>query len=143
MITPAVDRERLNNLEDSIKEQDKRIRRLVNEISNHDDETLLDVFRQEINMTAKAKEALITERDELENALSQVEITANQKKQLQAFANSIRDGLDNATFNEKRRIMDILDLRAVMIYDDRGKRVEVSCAIPPYDRVIELLPLAE
>jgi len=44
----------------------------------------------------------------------------------------------DATFDEKRRIMDILEVQVVIHYDEQGKWLEVTCAIPAYNDAIEL-----
>ena len=58
------------------------------------------------------------------------------------FAARIRDRIMDATFDEKRRIMDIIEVQVVIHYDDQGKWLEVTCAIPAYNDAIELLPSA-
>ena len=64
----------------------------------------------------------------------------DQREQILESAARIRDRIMDATFEQKRRIMDLLEVQVVIHYDDQGKWLEVTCAIPAYNDVIELHP---
>ncbi len=133
---------RNKNIDMLIDDTKKKIRRLVQEMANHYDDVVLDAFRQEISQYSKNRDALIDERDRLVSELSNTEITEDQKDRIVATAAKIVRGLDNPSVDNKRQILDILDVHATLYYDDLGKRVEVSCALPESDDVIMWHPSA-
>ena len=139
----APKQQRVNLLEHLIEEEQKRLRRLVSEMSKHDDQIVLSAFRAEIDQATNNSNALTEERDILTQELAHVVLTDDQLDQIMGYASRIRDNLEEAGFEEKRRIMDILDVKVVLHYDDKGKWLEVTCAIPTYNDAIELPPSAE
>jgi len=138
----APKQERLLTLKELVEEEQRRIRRLINEMGNHDSELVMEAFRAEIEQTTKACEALGEEHSRLSNELAEIEITQDHRDQIMAFSAQVKDQLKVAGYEEKRRIMDILDVRIVMHYDEKGKWLEANCAIPAHNDVIELLPSA-
>ena len=133
-------RERLNRLHSLIQEYDGKVKHLVRETGKHTDETVLSVFRDEINEITNSRNALVSEYEILAVELEQIEITTDKREEIISFAESIRIRVENASFEEKRRLMDMLDVKTILLYDEQGKRVEVTCAIPSSNEVIKLHP---
>ena len=133
-------RERLNRLHGLIQEYDGKVKHLVRETGKHTDETVLSVFRDEINEITNSRNALVSEYEILAVELEQIEITTDKREEIISFAESIRIRVENASFEEKRRLMDMLDVKDILFYDEQGKRVEVTCAIPSSNEVIKLHP---
>ena len=139
-------RNRLQMLENLIDEEDKKIRRLVTELANHDDDVVLDAIRQEIYRSTKSHEVLKEEQIRLTNELSHYEVTDDQKDYIMAFAAEIAQRLNDASYEEKRHIMDILDVRATLYIGEIDKKhrwLDVTCAITPDNDTIVLHPLYE
>ena len=131
-IEAAPKRDRLTILEHLIDDEEKKIRRLISEMGNNYDDVVLDAFRAEIDQATKNHNALKEEHINVKQDLDQVELTTDHKDQIMEFASKIRDRLEDASFEEKRRVMDILDVQAIMHYDEQGKWLEATCAIPTY-----------
>jgi len=56
-----------------------------------------------------------------------------------AFAEAIQERVEDASYDDKRYLMDILDVQAILHIDENDNRwIEVTCAIPAYDTAIEL-----
>ena len=139
-ITPK--QQRLDLLKQLIEEEQRRIKRLVAEMSNHDDQIVLVAFRTEIDQAVKNSSALTEEHGRLEKELANIGITEDQREQIIRFTAQVRERVKEASFEQKRRIMDILDVQVVIHYDEQGKWLEVTCAIPMYNDAIELPPSA-
>jgi site-specific DNA recombinase len=131
---------RIQNITKMIKEIEGQLRRLIREVANYHDDIVLDTFRKEISQLTKNRDALAIERENLECELSSIEITDHQKDRIMDSAKKIVKNLETATFKDKRRIMDILDLQVTLYCDELGKRVKVDCGIPDCDDVIVLRP---
>ena len=130
--------ERLRVLTDLITEGEKKILRLIKELAKIDDDDVLDVIREEIQRIKNNSGVLTSERIRLEDELSRVEISVDQKNYIMSFASEITHKLDHSGFDEKRRIMDMLDVRVVLFTDEKPRRIEISCAITPDRCAIEL-----
>ena len=69
------------------------------------------------------------ERAELQAHLHTTTLTAEHVGAIEGFCSSIRAGLDATTFAEKRRIIELLDVRGKMAVEDDEKVVYVRCLI--------------
>ena len=107
---------------------------------NHHDDIVLNPFRKEVGQVSKCRDALIDERKTLGIELFEIEITEDKRELVLAMAEEIVKGLDDTSFENKRHVMDILDVRVVLHCDEKGKWICICCAIPAYNNVIELHP---
>jgi hypothetical protein len=48
---------------------------------------------------------------------------------IESFCSKVRNGLDNATFEDKRRYMDLLDLRCTLALEDQEKVAYLICKL--------------
>lgn len=70
---------------------------------------------------------LTGERGELAMLLQEKVLTDEQIAEIEAECNEIRDGLDNATFEDKRRYFELLNVRGKLAVENEEKVVYVSC----------------
>lgn len=61
--------------------------------------------------------------------LQRTEITDEQIAEIEAFCAEVSEGLDNATFEDKRRYFDLLDVRGKLAYENGEKVIYVECLI--------------
>jgi hypothetical protein len=137
-ISPKLNR--LKPIEGLIREEETKIKRLINQMSYHDDEMIIAAFRSGLEQASQNNGALIEERNKLADELDHLQGPNDQREQILESAARIRDRIMDATFEQKRRIMDLLEVQVVIHYDDQGKWLEVTCAIPAYNDAIELHP---
>jgi site-specific DNA recombinase len=133
---------RLEIVHKLIDDTEKSIQRLVTEMANHGNNIVINAFRNEINIATKRLNAVIEERDRLEDELKQIEFSDDQRKCILAFAEKIQDRVNDASYNNKRHLLDVLDVQAVLYYENERKWLEITCAIPSNKSVIELHPSA-
>jgi site-specific DNA recombinase len=88
-------------------------------------ELLLDK-KQQLESTLAALEK---ERDELNLNLESEVLTDNEIRQIVEFAAQIAEGLEpgDESFEDRRRIIELLDVRASFIVEDNQKYVDVWC----------------
>src|SRR5712692_4379616 len=91
-------------------------------------------FAKEILSERKARlektlDDLSVERTQMAAQLQSTEITDEQIAEIEAFCATAREGLDNATFEDKRRYFELLDVRGKLAFENGEKVVYVTCLI--------------
>jgi site-specific DNA recombinase len=134
-------RKRLDSVLELLDATTHKIRRLVSELANYEeDEVILDTLRTEIEIASKQRNALEVEVKELESYLSSVEISPDIQERVIELAAQVRDRLPNATFEDKRFLLDALDVKVTLNWEDDKRWINVSCAIPAFSSEIVLSP---
>jgi site-specific DNA recombinase len=77
----------------------------------------------------KRRADLEHERQGLQIHLSQVVWTEDKIREVETVVREIAEGLDGATFADKRRYFDLLDVRATFAVEDGGKVAYVKCRL--------------
>ncbi len=82
-------------------------------------------------------------RTDLLSHLRSVEFSDEQIAEIEAFCADVREGLDNATFEDKRRYLDLLDVRGILALENDQKVVYITCKLGK-QRVLQMqtLPLS-
>jgi site-specific DNA recombinase len=120
-------RDRLAILDDQIADHKRQLERLL-------DLYLGGQFPREVLIERKARlektlASLTRERENQEALLADNVITDEQIETIQEFASCIVQGLRQLTFEEKRRIIDLMDVRGVLTIEDGEKVVYVHCVV--------------
>lgn len=77
----------------------------------------------------KTIEDLEQEREELAAHLNTTVITDEQVTLIETFCAEVREGLEGATFEDKRRYFDLLDVRAKLAVENNEKVAYITCKI--------------
>ena len=132
--------EHLAAVEGLISQAETDVAKLARALVNASGGVVGDTLKKQIDDVNTRHVALCAERDTLTaeieaGALSDEQITA----MLATFSEDVITGLQNATFEEKRRALEDLNVR---VYVDEGcEQAEVTCRIPLADRIIASRPL--
>ena len=126
----------LDNIEKVIQVSDARISRLVIEMSYHDPGIVLDTLRDEVKVLGNQREEYKLEQKRLDSEIKQVEISEKTQEMIKSMAATVRDKLPEADFNQKRLLLDKLDVEIIFYREDEIMRAVVECAIP-IERKIE------
>ena len=110
---------RLDAIQSAIAEADRKLGMLLDAYLNGGfAKTVID----------QRKNELMTQRDDLEKEAQRVRdelksaiITEDEENELLEFAEEIRVRLENPTFEQKRRVLELLDLRIDVICRDKVK----------------------
>ena len=126
-------RNRLDTLAKLIAKQERSIKRLVDELSDgeYSDEFTRSIFQEKISENTEVIRELRKERDRHEAELAQVELTEDFRQEIKAMATQVKDKLLDATFGNKRAVMDKLDLQAVFRYEDDIRWLDITCKLSP------------
>jgi len=119
--------DRLIIIDDQIKEQQKQLDKLL-------DLYLGGEFPKEMLTERKARleqmlATLSKEQNDLAGHLRKVTMTDDQLSYIEAFCAKIRNGLDQADFNTKRQIIELLDVRGKIAFENNEKVVYLKCLI--------------
>jgi site-specific DNA recombinase len=72
---------------------------------------------------------LFAKKVELQGELSYDDISDKEITELEDFISHVRDGLKDATFETKRRIIDLFDVRGKLAIEDNQRIIYISCKI--------------
>jgi len=73
--------------------------------------------------------SLNKEQKDLAGHIRKVTMTDDQLAYIEAFCAKIRNGLDQADFNTKRQIIELLDVRGKIAFENNEKVVYLKCLI--------------
>ncbi len=74
--------------------------------------------------------SLSKENSDLAGHIRQVTMTDDQLSYIEAFCAKIRNGLDQADFNTKRQIIELLEVRGKIAFENNEKVIYIKCLIP-------------
>ena len=97
----------------------------------YEDKFTRSLFRQKIKENSDLIKELNRERDRLEAELAQVEITTEFQQEIKAMAAQISIKLSNAGFDDKRAVMDMLDVKVVFRFEEDARWLDASCSLTP------------
>jgi site-specific DNA recombinase len=83
---------------------------------------------------------LLKEKNDLAGHIRRTVITDDQLSYIEEFCAKIRKGLDQADFNTKRQIIELLDIRGKVAFENNEKVIYLKCLIQPNEQQA-LLPI--
>jgi len=132
------EQERLDAVIQMIDKVDKKINRLMSHFGDEEDEIIATALKNEVTMQAKQKEGLIAEREQLVLVISRRAISPDVRQLIKKMVEEIRKRLENATFDQKRELFVMVDMKIVFRVDVEGRWLDVSCGLKPDGDVIKL-----
>ena len=81
------------------------------------------------------KESLAKEHADVASYLEQSVISDEQVEDIKSFCETIKDELDIATFDQKRQLLEMLNLRGTLAIEDNERIVYVKCLVAPQQRL--------
>ena len=118
---------RLATIEDALERVDRKIRRLARAFAEAEDDTTAEAFKAELKRAARQKDALATERDALAAELEQGEVSPEARASIMNLANEIQEQVRGASFRQKRKILEALDVQVRLVRTEEGRALRVTC----------------
>jgi site-specific DNA recombinase len=125
----APKRERLARVQSLIMKVDRKIERLMSEWGDEEDTTITGALKVEAKRAAKHKRDLENEQERLQVELSTRKISPEIEENILALARDIRSKLEDASFEQKRMLFDMLNLRVEFRRDDDLRWLDMSCEL--------------
>jgi hypothetical protein len=120
-------RERLSLLESRISETQSQLSKLLDlYLEGNFTKDILNSRKTELE---KVLSDMIQEQTELTSYLIPVNLSDENIEVIESFCSEVRNGFDNATFEDKRRYMDLLDVRCKLALEDQEKVAYVKCKL--------------
>ena len=119
--------DRLRLIEGQITEIEKQQNKLLDLYLTGDFSK--DILTERKNRVDERLSKLVKERADLSVHIQSVTFTEENLASFDQFCSQVRDGLDSLTFADKRRIFEILDVRAKLAFENNEKVVYVRCLI--------------
>lgn len=135
-------RERLTALAELREKAQRKADRLAAsyaEALGESDETTAEALKSQLKIASKSRDALAAEYANIEAELRQVELTPEREALIKKAARAVRARIENPTFEQKRELFDLFNLRAKFRVDDTGRWVDVACELTAGE--VSALPL--
>jgi len=131
----------LQVVEDEISNSTRHLEKLIDlHLSN---DISFDILKDKEEKLVETIANLRGDRDRLKAQIEQEAISDEQILQIEDLAASVRDCLEDADFDTKRQIIDLLDVRGKLAFEKDEKVVKIECQIElPPRSLVQTLPLS-
>ena len=128
---------RLELIEGHIAENEKQLTKLLDlYLSGDFERNMLSERRARLEENI---DNLRKEQTEISSFLEQLVLSDAQVEDIRLFCETIKDVLDTATFEQKRQVLEMLDVRGTLAIEDNERVIYVKCLVTPQQR-LSLLP---
>jgi len=117
--------ERLDMIQQRIEESERQLQKLLDLYLN--DDFPREVLQERKSRLEETISNLRHEQAELSHHLQATVLSDEQIEDIEAFCAQVREGLENATFEQKRQLIDMLDVRGKLAIENDEKVVYVKC----------------
>lgn len=123
-------RARLATIDEMTEKAERKIKRLASAFAEAEDDLTADALKAQMKLSGKERDSLTATRDTLLAELTGMDLTPAKEEQLRVLVRKIRGRLDFADFEQKRELMDLIDLRARLERDEAGLRwIHITCGL--------------
>ncbi len=120
---------RLTSVEQLIAQAEHKIKRLTTAFADELDDMVAEAVRQQLKDAGRERTALIAERDALQAALTEGELSADDVKAIQDIAREITGKVTDATYEQKRALLNMLDVRVKLVWKDEQRWLIATCGL--------------
>lgn len=124
---------RLELIESQLAENEKQLSKLLDLYLSGSFER--DMLAERRVRLEENKEKLGKEHTDISSYLMQTVISDEQVEDIKSFCESIKDELDTATFDQKRQLLEMLDVRGTLAIEDNERIIYVKCLVAPRQRL--------
>lgn len=128
---------RLELIEGHIAENEKQLNKLLDLYLSGDFER--DMLSERRARLEENIENLRKEQAEISSFLDQLVLSDAQVEGIRLFCETVKNVLDTATFEHKRQVLEMLDVRGTLAIEDNERVIYVKCLVTPQQR-LSLLP---
>jgi len=124
---------RLELIESQIAENEVQLNKLLDLYLSGDFER--EMLTERRTRLEETMEKLRQEHVEVSSYLEQLVLSDDQVEDIKAYCESIKDVLDSATFEQKRHVLEMLDVRGTLAIEDNERVIYVKCLVTPQQRL--------
>jgi site-specific DNA recombinase len=134
----APKRERLENARDLIKRVELKIKRLIASMAETEDEFTVATIKAELRTAQKQRTNLLNEAEELHQQINQRQLSKEDEAEVKRIGRCLRERIDNATFSQKRFLLNTLDVSVRLRQEDAKLWIDCSCGLKLDEPTFEL-----
>lgn len=133
--------ERIKTVERLLQKTSTKIARLVAAFSEEENRTVAIALKNELSNASQLKESLQKEHETLSLKLTDTIFTPDMADEIREFAKKVKERVLNGNFQNKRRVLELLNVKVMIQKDEDGKRrAKVTCDFFPDGRGAVLHP---
>lgn len=125
------DYERLAVIGELLSQHKRKIERLATAFGDEEDEFIGASLQKEMHTTKRGYDALQIEKNQLEILIAHRQITEDEITQIKELAATIRNRLDQPSFDMQRIVLDLLDVRVQLQESGAARCLRVQCNLSP------------
>jgi len=129
---------RFATIDEALAKVERKIKRLAQAFAEADDETTAEVFKDELKRVTREKKALLTERDVLKAEIEQGAVTPEVKAAILSQVEKMRLKFKDATFEQKRELLEALEVQVRLVRKEQGRALKVTCAFDVEGEELEI-----
>lgn len=126
-------RERIETITAEIAGIERRIGGLIRAFSGDEDDTVVETLRAQVKAQTKQKADLLAQREMIAAELEQCAVSGGQIQSIVEFAGRLRSKMNNATYEQKRELLELLNVRIDLARDGDDRLLKMSCDLPDSD----------
>jgi hypothetical protein len=134
--TLAPKQQRLQTIGRLAAESEKRLGRWIDDLGDEDNPTARKLLKDRMASEARKRDSWIVELNVLKAEIEQESITPEARAAIREMASCIRDKIGSATYEQKRELLEILNVRVKLEYKDGQRHLRVTCEIAT-DKLID------
>jgi hypothetical protein len=120
-------RQRLARVSTLLEETERKIKRLASTYASESNDVVANAIKGELKNVGQIQEALQVEHNMLFAQTQQSEITEADQNQIRELAKNVREKLEEPTFEVKRSIMSLLDVKVELVNNGNERWLNCSC----------------
>jgi hypothetical protein len=104
-----------------------KINKLMKAFQDETDEFLSESYEDQIRQLALQRKAFQKNKEDLETDINRNSLTPQLRQEILDLAATIKDRLGDATFENKRRLLEILGLHVTLMNENKNYWLDISC----------------
>jgi site-specific DNA recombinase len=122
-------RARLDIIENLIADAERKVKKLAAAFAAERDEVVEAALRGEMKAAGRERELLAAEREAIQAELRQGEITESDRAIILGLAAEIRQRLGEPSYESKRSLVNMLDVRLQLVIREEQKWLKITCGL--------------
>ena len=121
--------ERLALIDDLIAKAERKVKRLAAAFAAESDDIIATAYQAEMKTAAREREVLAIERQELVTMMTAGRLSVSDRQMVLRAAEDIRHKLGTLSFEQKRVLLNLLDVRVELTRQGDDRCLKVTCGM--------------
>jgi hypothetical protein len=122
-------RSRLSSIEQLITQSEHKIKRLTAAFAEEMDDMIAAAVRDQLKDAGRERTALIAEREALQAALTEGDLSPADVEAIQILAREVTGKLADASFEQKRALLNLLEVNVKLVWKENQRWLMATCGL--------------